>query len=249
MEHSISPFILGTAPHVTAFLTGLFGGVHCAGMCGGIVGALTYGLPPAVQERSAVLVGYLLAYNGGRILTYTAAGALVGWLGSLAGGMLVEYQSWVVLRTFAALFMIALGAYLGGWWPGLQHIERIGGHLWKMLQPVGKSFLPIRSPGQALVLGVLWGWLPCGLVYTMLIWTIAAGGWREGASFMAIFGLGTLPTLLTVGLASAALGGVLRRVEIRRLAGGAVILFGVWTLAATLIHRTNVGLGCPPPGG
>lgn len=240
----ISPFALSATPYATAFLAGLLGGVHCAGMCGGVVGALVYGLPASGRPAWLGTAPYLLAYNTGRILTYVMGGAAVGHVGFMAGDALETYRGWFYLRILAAIFMIGLGLYIGRWWFGLLHMERIGGVVWERIRPLGQRLLPVRNPMQALALGLLWGWLPCGLVYSVLVWAFAAGGWAQGAGFMLSFGLGTLPTLLAMGVAAAALGNFLRRPGVRRAAGATVILFGVWTLAATLVHKVNVGLGC-----
>jgi hypothetical protein len=244
----LSPFVTSSTPYLTAFLTGLLGGVHCVGMCGGITGALVFGLPDETRSHWTRLAPFLAAYNLGRILTYTFAGAVVGYLGYVAGDLLTEYRGWFVLRIVAAAFMIAMGLYLGGWWFGLNRLERAGGQFWERIRPLGRGLLPVRHPGAALGLGLLWGWLPCGLVYSVLALAFAAGGWKEGALFLLSFGLGTLPTLLTMGAASAALGRVLQRQAVRRAAGALVIVFGAWTLTATLIVQPNVGLGCALPG-
>ena len=247
MDIALNPFVVGTAPYLTAALAGLFGGVHCVGMCGGVVGALAMALPPRVRDRPLGAATYLLAYNVGRITTYAVAGAFVGWSGSVAGDFLAQYQAWVVLRLAAGLFMIAIGLYLAGWWQGLARTERLGNAIWRRFQPLGQRLLPVRHGGQAFALGLVWGWLPCGLVYAMLIWALAAGGWREGALFLVSFGLGTLPTLMTAGFAAGALGNFVRRPGPRRVAGALVVAFGGLTVAATLIHQPNVGLGCVAP--
>jgi len=243
-----SPFITGSAPYLTAFLAGLFGGVHCVGMCGGIVGGLVMGLPGGTRSRVSRLLPFLLAYNSGRIATYTLLGVLVGWLGWLAGDLLAAYRSWFYLRLFAATVMIALGLYLAGWWTGARGIERLGGRLWQGIAPLTRRLYPLTHPGQALLLGLLWGLLPCGLVYYTLSWAFAAGGALQGGAFMLAFGLGTLPTLLGAGFASGFLSRGLQRPGVRRLAGLVVIALGIWTLAATLLHQSNIGLGCLPPG-
>jgi len=247
MDIALSPFVLGTTPFITAFIAGLMGSVHCVGMCGGIVGALTYGLPEPIRQSPARLLPFLLSYNFGRIASYTVAGMVTGYLGNFAGGFIAEYRGWMVLRILAALIMITMGLYVGGWWQGLLRLEQLGGHIWKHLRPVGQRLMPVTSLPHALLLGLVWGWLPCGLVYTMLIWTLASGGWQEGAMFMLSFGAGTLPALLAVGAASAWLGRGLQRVALRRLAGAVVIIFGLWTLISTLLVQANVGLGCTVP--
>jgi len=126
--------------------------------------------------------------------------------------------------------MIVLGLYLAGWWSGLARVERAGGVVWKRLEPLGRKLLPVRSPGRALLLGMVWGWLPCGLVYSVLIWALSAGSLVEGALLMGAFGLGTLPNLLLMGAAAGWLGGWLRKPLVRQLAGGLVILLGLMML-------------------
>jgi len=110
---------------ISAFLVGLLGGVHCVGMCGGIVAALSMGLPE--QQRTGVARWkYLLAYNVARISSYTLAGALLGGVGWLAAHWSGLHQLQQGLQVLAALFMVALGLYLGGWWQGLARVERAG---------------------------------------------------------------------------------------------------------------------------
>ncbi len=247
MSDVLSPFITSNMPYWTAFLAGLLGSVHCVGMCGGVVSALTFGLPEKIRNDRWRVLPYLLSYNIGRVSTYILGGAVVGYAGSLGGDLLSEYEGWFYLRSVAALFMIMLGLYLGGWWFGLSKVESLGGRLWARIRPLGKGLMPVTSPIKALGLGALWGWLPCGLIYSVLIWAFAAGGWFEGAMFMLAFGLGTLPALFGVSLLAINMNAVLQRQGIRWAAGAVVIGFGVWTLVATWVNRTNIGLGCVPP--
>ncbi len=248
MNVDLNPFVFSGSPYLTALLAGLFGGVHCAGMCGGIIGALVHGLPAEVRGRTMTLLPYVAAYNLGRLLSYVLAGTVVGHLGWTAAGLVSAYPAWMYLRIAAALLMIAMGFYLSGWWAGLVRLERLGGRAWEYIRPLGRRLFPIRSAWRALLLGLVWGWLPCGLVYTVLLWSLASGGWREGGLMMASFGFGTLPTLATLGLTAGTLGRWLQRRTTRTIAGIIVMFFGGWTLIATLVHRTNVGLGCPVPG-
>ncbi len=215
--------------YLSAFLVGLLGGVHCVGMCGGIVGALTLGVPAARHGARSTLP-YLLSYNLGRIASYTLAGALVGGLGMLIAGLMPVYRTQQFLFGVAGAFMILLGLYLGGWWYGLARVERAGSVLWRRIEPLGRGLLPVRSPGQALVLGLLWGWLPCGLVYSMLVWSVAAGDALRGAVLMLSFGVGTLPNLLAMGLVAGGLASRLRQPWARHAAGALVIGFGIYTL-------------------
>jgi sulfite exporter TauE/SafE len=126
--------------------------------------------------------------------------------------------------------MVALGLYLGDWWRGLSRVEQAGGVLWKLIEPLGRRWLPVRRPRHAFLLGLLWGWLPFGLVYSVLIWCISAGGVIEGALLMASFGLGTLPILLAMGAFAAQLAVAVRRPWARSTAGALVAGFGIYTV-------------------
>jgi sulfite exporter TauE/SafE len=206
----------------SAFLVGLLGGGHCVGMCGGIVGAVSLSLPGQRPH-----FGYLLAYNAGRIGSYTIAGMIAGLLGAsgffLHGVLPVEK----LLYLLANLMLVALGLYLAGFWQGVLVLERAGGALWKSLQPLSKKLLPLRSVPQALALGVVWGWLPCGLVYSVLVVALATGSMAQGALLMLAFGLGTLPTLLAMGMAAVRLKALLQKLWVRRVSGLLVLGFGM----------------------
>ncbi len=217
-------------PYLAAFLIGLTGGVHCFGMCGGIVGALALGLPPAPGHPLLARLPYLLAYNLGRIASYVTAGALAGGVGAWAANLVSVHQAQLALQVVAGLFMILLGLYLAGWWRGLSRLEQAGGVLWRRIEPLGRKFFPVRTPVRALGIGLVWGWLPCGLVYSVLVWAVGAGGALEGALLLLSFGLGTLPALLAMGTAAAALAGFVRRPAVRWTAGALVILFGLYEI-------------------
>jgi len=214
---------------LAAFMVGLLGGVHCVGMCGGIVTALSLGLP-ARAAGSGARWPFLLAYNLARIASYALAGALMGGVGWLTAHWSGLHQLQLGLQLVAAVFMIALGLYLGGWWQGLALLERAGGHLWTRIEPFGRRFLPVRSAGQAFALGLVWGWLPCGLVYSVLVWSIATADPVYGAALLLSFGLGTLPNLLAMGVLAERLSARVRDPRMRRLAGLLVTGFGIYAL-------------------
>jgi len=217
-------------PYLTAFLAGLLGGVHCVGMCGGIVGAVTFGLPREVQSDGLRLFSFHALYNLGRVLSYTLAGAVMGGVGALLTGWVALQQAQQVLLVVAGVFMVLLGLYLGGWWGLLSRLERLGEGVWRRLEPLGRRLMPVRNPFQALAVGALWGWLPCGLVYTMLINAVAAGGALQGAGLLLAFGLGTLPNLLIMGMLVGAAAHLVHSRALHRLAGALVVLFGLTTL-------------------
>lgn len=214
---------------LSALMLGLLGGGHCLGMCGGLMGALTLAIP---AERRHQRLRLLVAYNAGRILSYTTAGLLLG----LAGWALASGPLATLMRSIAGLLLIAMGLYLAGWWSGLTRIEALGRGLWRHLQPITRRFMPITSAPRALLLGGLWGWLPCGLVYSTLLWAASQGDALRSAALMFAFGLGTLPVLLTTGLAAERLVGLLRRRGVRIAGGLLVILFGLWTLPGPHQH-------------
>ena len=196
---------------VSAFLIGLLGSTHCLGMCGGIMGALTLGLEDRIRGSSFRLFPYLAAYNLGRITSYALAGALLGLISAQFMRAAPPEQARLVSKIISGGFMVALGMYLTGWWPGLRALERLGGKLWTRLEPFGRRFLPVNHPLKALGLGLVWGWLPCGLVYSALAWSLASGNALDGAALMLAFGLGTLPMLFAMGTAARWLGGVVQR--------------------------------------
>jgi sulfite exporter TauE/SafE len=212
-----------------AFLIGLVGSVHCIGMCGGIVGALTMGLPAEIRESRWRMLPLLLCYNAGRITSYAVAGTL---LGALSGGFAAfgSVQQYPVGRIIAAVFMIMLGTYLAGWSRFLVVLEKGGARLWRYIEPLGRRVLPIHSVLQALMLGLVWGWLPCGMVYATLAWSLTSGSALQGGLLMVAFGLGTLPMLLFLGGAAGWLGEGVRRPVVRRFAGLVVIGFGIYSL-------------------
>jgi sulfite exporter TauE/SafE len=224
-----------TGSLLTALLVGLLGGVHCVGMCGGVVATLTAGLPRAQRAALARQFPLQLAYNLGRIASYTLAGALMGALGAVALDFFPLHLAQRILYGIAAAFMLALGLSLGGWWQGLTRLERLGGRLWRRIEPLGRRFIPVRHWWQALGVGLVWGWLPCGLVYSVLIWSAGAGSAAEGAVLMLAFGLGTLPNLLGIGLLAGAAARLSEQRWLRQLAGLLVIGFGLYAFWQLLV--------------
>lgn len=226
--------------YLAVFLIGLFGGVHCVSMCGGIVGALSMQVeaPPRTAPVCGPGRGWLrgrqwpmhLAYSLGRILSYTAAGGAAGALGSF--GMLYDgvMPVQIALYVFANLMLVALGLYLAGVTRFLAPFERAGQVLWRRVQPVTRRFLPVRSVAQALPLGALWGFLPCGMVYMALSLALMTGSVWRGAGLMLAFGLGTLPNLLLAGLVAGRFRAFTGNGKARLAAGLLVLGFGVFGL-------------------
>jgi len=217
--------------YVSVFLVGLLGGVHCVGMCGGIVTALSLS---STTRRPALPM--LLAYNFGRIASYALAGAIVGAIG--ASTLLLErfVPAERVLYGVANIMLILLGLYLAGLSRAVLVLERVGGVVWARLQPLMKRFIPVRTLPQAFFTGAVWGWLPCGLVYSVLISALATASAVHGAMLMLAFGAGTLPNLLAMGLFAQRLQTLTRKPGVRLAAGLLVAAFGVWGLTRLILY-------------
>jgi sulfite exporter TauE/SafE len=211
----------------SALLLGLFSTLHCIGMCGGIMGALALSLPPGIRQRPARLALYLAAYNLGRIASYALGGALLGTLGAELYSLVSPRWGYLALQATAALLLVGTGLYLAGWFPRFALIERIGQPLWRRIEPLGRRLIPVKSLPQALAYGLVWGWLPCGLVYTALLITVVSGDGPHGALFMAAFGLGTLPAVTGIGILAERFRRAARQPGLRRAGGVALIVLGV----------------------
>jgi len=208
----------------TAFLLGLLGASHCLVMCGGISAAT--GMANNGQRR----IGYIFLFNGGRIASYTIAGALVSLLGLwLADSHQLAQQ---VLRLIAGIMLILMGLYVSRIWMLLTRFEAAGKVVWDKIQPLTRALLPVTTPLKALSLGLLWGWLPCGLIYSTLTWVAAYGDVTNGALAMLCFGLGTLPGMLSAGLMAQQLSKLIQNQKFRYIAGALLFLYGGWTIAA-----------------
>lgn len=206
-----------------AFLVGFLSTVHCFGMCTGIMGALTLSLPTEVRARPNSVLPYVLAYNLGRVSSYTIVGGVFGALSSVLAATLTQYYGGQLFLILATVMLVGLGLYLAGWFPKFALIERVGRPVWKRLEPWGRRLLPVRSLNQAFLFGTVWGWLPCGLVYSMLIWSLTTGRPQDGALLMMAFGLGTMPTVLLAGVFINKVVRFTRLPLVRKFAGVAII--------------------------
>jgi sulfite exporter TauE/SafE len=202
---------------------GLLSSAHCIGMCGGIMGALTFVIPEG-SEHSRWKI--LIAYNVGRITSYSLMGLLLGFF----VGLFSHWGGGNFLRIIAGLLLISMGLYLADWWRGLTKLEHAGQYLWAHLQPLGKRLLPVDTLQKALLLGSLWGWLPCGLVYSALALAITL----QSPCGMLAFGTGTLPAVLLAGVAAQQLARLLQRRNVRMGLALLIIIYGLWTIFGNL---------------
>ncbi len=218
---------------------GFLGSAHCIGMCGGIAGALSASAPGGASAQ----LRRSLAYNAGRIASYTLMGALAGLFGATLAG-LAGSTGMLVLRSLAALLIVAVGLYLAGWSRLALRIESAGGGVWRRLAPIARRVRASSSPLAAIAFGALWGWLPCGLLYSALGVAAASGSWTDGALSMAAFGIGTLPATLSLGMFAGRGASLLRSHAARAACGVLVIGFGAWTMVgAVTAARTTAASG------
>lgn len=198
-------------------------------MCGGIVAALN--LRASVSMPAGARFGRQLAYSLGRVASYAVAGAVAGGVGGL--GLLYDgvLPARLILLIIANALIILLGLYLAGLGTAVLALERAGGVVWRNLARLGARLSPAETSPRAVAVGLAWGWIPCGLVYSVLATALVSGSALAGAAVMAAFGLGTLPNLLAMGLVAQKLQRFLRRPRVRLAAGLAVALLGVIGLA------------------
>lgn len=220
---------------ISAFFIGLFSTLHCVGMCGGIIGALTFSLPERIRNNRWRLIPYVSAYNFGRISSYTVAGALAGGFGDQLVS-LAPRNGHLALQLFASALMVGIGLYLAGWFPAFAKIEHLGKPIWKKLEPISQKLIPVKSPSHAFLFGIVWGWLPCGLVYTALIWSSTASSAKDGALLMLAFGAGTLPTVMIAGILTGWFVRLSRSTYIRPIVGLSVIVMALVTGYLALQH-------------
>jgi sulfite exporter TauE/SafE len=207
---------------------GMLGSGHCIGMCGGIVSALTFS---SSQTSRISRWQFNLGYNLGRICSYALMGGLIAGLAAE-----VPDTSLPIARTLAAFILISMGMHIAGWWRGILHLEKLGAYIWRWIKPLGDRLLPVDSVGKALGVGMVWGWLPCGLVYAALGYAIVQEGSSEGALTMAAFGLGTLPALFLSGALASKFKSLLQKQYSRTILALGYIVFGIWTLVAAWYH-------------
>ena len=234
LDLSLSAF---EARVVSAFLLALLGGLHCAGMCGGFVAALHAGAPARTTAlrptARATLPRFALAYHAGRIASYSTAGAVIGLLGAgLFASRVLPVQVGLLLLAGAVLLGIAFSLLSGP--AALRRLEPLGSAVWALVRPMANRSFPPRSAGGALLTGLAWGWIPCGMVYAALPLALSAGSVGRGAAVMFAFGLGTIPNLAALEVAASRV----RRAwvlglhaRMRPAAGLVVMLFAVSDLA------------------
>jgi sulfite exporter TauE/SafE len=211
-----------------AFMMGLFSSVHCIGMCGSIIGTLTLSLSNEVRAKKTSLIPYIFNYNAGRIMSYALAGALAGMIDLLILQSLGLSDGYRLLQIFSAVIMTASGLYIAGWFPRFAYLEKAGLRLWKLIEPYGRRLIPVKNLRHAFLFGMVWGWLPCGLVYAALALAATAGGIAHSMLTMFFFGLGTLPAVMGVGIMTGLLTRLSRLRYFKQAAGLFMIVLALF---------------------
>lgn len=234
-----------TTSYLVAFIMGLVSSLHCIGMCGSIIGTLTLSLSPEIRHKKTLLLPFVFNYNLGRIVSYAMAGALAGLIQSLATLQLGEIHGHRLLQILSAIIMAGAGLYIAGWFPRFAYIEKAGMHFWKTIEPFGRKLIPVKTRTHAFLFGMVWGWLPCGLVYAALALAATAGDVSKSSLTMLAFGLGTLPAVMGVGIMTGILTRLSRMQRFKQVVGLFMIVLALlaalpWLNPMAIINHSSL---------
>lgn len=242
MHHLDSGF---STSYLVALVMGLFSALHCLSMCGSIIGSLTLSLRREIRESKAQLLPFVFSYNLGRITSYAVGGFFAGLLHNVLMLPLGEGQGHRILQLVSALIMAGAGLHIAGWFPRFAYIEKAGAVVWRRIEPYGRRLIPVETLGQAYVFGMIWGWLPCGLVYAALTLAATAGNEVRSTLTMLSFGIGTLPAVIGIGIMTSLMVRLSSMRKFRQLAGVSLILLALlaafpW-LNPMVLHEIHAG--------
>jgi sulfite exporter TauE/SafE len=215
------------ASYLVALVMGLFSALHCLTMCGSIIGSLTLSLRREIRENKYQLIPFVLSYNVGRISSYAIGGYFAGLLHNVLMLPLGEGQGHRMLQIISALIMAGAGLHIAGWFPRFAYIERAGAVIWCRIEPYGRKLIPVETLLQAFVFGMIWGWLPCGLVYAALTLATTAGDEIRSTFTMLAFGIGTLPAVFGVGIMTSLMVRLSSLRKFRQLSGISLIVLAL----------------------
>ena len=187
---------------IIAFNLGLFSSLHCIGMCGGFISTLMLAAPDNSESGKSDKKKNLkksFSYNFGRIFSYSIAGLIMGLFGFALAQLLAQYKIYLALQILASLILIGIALNMLGIFQLSKRLESYGMKLWQYIQPLSKRLLPVDNFIKAFLFGMVWGWLPCGMVYSALLFSLTTGSAMHGMLVMLFFGLGTLPAMVSAG--------------------------------------------------
>jgi sulfite exporter TauE/SafE len=207
-----------------AFVAGFFGSAHCIGMCGAIVVLFEQ------QAGSSAGWTHRCVYNAGRLGFYALLGSIAGAGGAVITRVTGISTGLIVLRLIAGALVIAIGLNLLFNWSATRFLEQAGAGIWRRLSPLARYFLPVSTLPRAFAAGLLWGALPCGLVYSAVALGATAGSPVGGALTMAAFWAGTAPAMILAGASAARLNQWRANRTFRAVAGVTMLVIGVLAL-------------------
>lgn len=210
-----------TALLIAALLMGFFGSPHCLGMCGGLVTAFGLSMKDVSPTKRRALVA---TYHLGRLTSYAFLGLMAGLIGTTVLEPLMKGNS--TPRILLGLVLVFVGVTMLGA-PFLKNLERFGMRFWQYLSPLRQKVFPLNTFPRALTAGLLWGFLPCGLVYGALLIAVVAHNPLSGAALMFVFGLGTVPMLVATHETVGWLRDKIGRFCLRQLNGAVMVLSGL----------------------
>ena len=229
-----------TALLVAALLMGFFGSPHCLGMCGGLVTAFGLSMKDVSPAKRRALVA---TYHFGRLTSYAFLGLVAGLIGTAVLQPLMQSNS--APRILLGLVLVFVGVTMLGA-PFLKNLERFGMRFWQYLSPIRQKVFPLNTFPRALSAGLLWGFLPCGLVYGALLIAVVAHNPLSGAALMFVFGLGTVPMLVATHETVGWLRDKIGRFRLRQLNGAMMVLSGLavvfFPIAMSNMHGGGQGM-------
>ncbi|PKH06319.1 sulfite exporter TauE/SafE family protein [Moritella sp. Urea-trap-13] len=223
---------------VAAFMIGVLGAGHCIAMCGGISGAIAHANKQTTQPNTLAP----LFYNLGRITSYTLIGAIVGFTAQIGLNFGAGYDLLLILRFVSGITLILIGLYIAQLNSAILQLEKVGRLVWQYIQPLARQFLPLKTSYHAFPLGFLWGWLPCGLVYSALTLALSTGSTLNAALTMFAFGLGTFPIMFLVGSLSTKFNSLIQNTKFKRFSGLLLVLFGSHVIYIALVQLSASGI-------
>lgn len=223
---------------VAAFMIGVLGAGHCIAMCGGISGAIAH----ANKQTTASSALAPLFYNLGRVTSYTLIGAVVGFTAKIGLNFGAGYELLLILRFVSGITLILIGLYIAQLNSAILQLEKVGRLVWQYIQPLARKFMPLKTPYHAFPLGFLWGWLPCGLVYSALTLALSTGSTLNSALTMLAFGLGTFPIMFLAGSLSTKFNDLIRNTKFKRVSSLLLVLFGLHVIYIALVQLSASGI-------
>jgi len=209
------------------FSIGLFGSTHCIGMCGGILSALSIAI--SNKQSNNKKNKYCILYNIGRISMYVIIFIILSIISNLLDKATSEITI-KILRIISGFLLVIIGLYLSNFWSGIIYLEKVGLFFWNSISILIKFIVPVNSYIKAYILGLIWGLIPCGLVYTTILLALVNTNFNFSLVLIIFFGIGTLPAMMMTGIIYTKYSFLFLDKNIKYFFGIFIILFGIWNI-------------------